>query len=385
MKATTCLQRLTTASGLALTVCAVAVLCALLPSCSGDRAEGIGPMRHAALLSMEEGRGYTLFSIRDPWDSTRTMARYVLVPRDSALPPALPGGTLVRTPVERAVVTTSVHLALWDELCGGRGVAGATDTAYIVSPRTKEMIRRQGIASLGSSMNPDIELLKSVRPDVVLISPYEQMTGQATDRVGAVQIWCADYMEISPLGRAEWVRFFGRLMGEAARADSLFETVEGAYEAQKNAVKRQKKAARPTVVCDMPSGQAWYQPGGRSTMGRIVADAGGAYLWADRTESGSLSLGIEAVAARAADADVWLVKYGQAAALTYDAMAADCQAARHFEAWKERRVWACNTMKTPFYEEEPFHPERLLADLIAIFADPDARPARPLHFYRPLE
>lgn len=102
-------------------------------------------------------------------------------------------------------------------------------------------------------------------------------------------------------------------------------------------------------------------------MGQLIADAGGRYLWADRKESGSLALDLESVFAKASKADIWIIKYGQPTPMTYAQLQRDCAQYAQFAAWKQRHIFACNTLLTPFYEETPFHPERLLQNLAAVF------------------
>ena len=118
-------------------------------------------------------------------------------------------------------------------------------------------------------------------------------------------------------------------------------------------------------------------------MGRILTDAGADYLWADRPESGSLALDLEAVFARAREADLWLIKYAAPQDLTYEQLAADCPAYRRFRAFEREKVFACNTLEVPFYEEVPFHPDLLLRSLVALFHPELAGPAAP-RFYVPL-
>ena len=189
-------------------------------------------------------------------------------------------------------------------------------------------------------INPDAERIKQTRADALLLSPMENAGQNNLARLGIPLIQCADYMEVSPLARAEWMRFYGRLFGCADSADSLFREVERAYETLCQKV-RTHNAPRPTVFCDLPLSGTWYEPGGQSTMGQYLTDAGADYLWSDRAESGSLPLDFEAVYARAARADFWLVKYGSAATLTYDSMLRDDSRFRRFRAWQERRIWSC--------------------------------------------
>lgn len=360
----------------------------LLASCSSGRSDaqaGGNLLTHAALLEMEQTDSFAVARVKDPWGKGRLLATYVLVDRRQPLPSRLPEGQVVRVPLERAVLTSAVHAALLDELGGADRVAGLADADYVVGSRVKALLTTQGgrVKPMGSSMQPDVEQMRAVGADAVWVSPFENAGLGALATLGVPVIECADYMETSPLGRAEWMRFYGRLVGQGERADSLFLAVERAYTTLAQSV-AQCRERRPTVVCDLPMGATWYEPGGHSTMGRLLADAGAGYLWADRPESGSLTLDFESVFARGHAADVWLVKYGAAAPLTYRQMATDNPRFARFVPWQKRRVWACNTLRVPFYEETPFHPERLLADLVAIFHPSLLKGAKGETYYAPL-
>lgn len=350
------------------------------PKGGGKEGEAI-PLRYATLLTMEEADSFTLVTVKDAWHAGQVLGRYVLVPSARPLPVRLPAGMVVRTPLCRAVVTTSVHAALLCELGAARSIVGLTDTAYIIAPEVKALLRG-GVRSMGTALNPDLELLRAARPDAVFLSPFENAGHGALDRLGVPLIECADYMETSPLARAEWMRFYGRLVGRGAAADSLFRKVENRYKTLKAGAFR-ARSPRPAVMCDLLTGGTWYQPGGGSVTGTLIADAGGRYLWADRRESGSLPLNLESVFARARRADIWLVKYGQNAPLTYAQMARDCPQYRQFRPWQTRRVFACNTFVRPFYETIPFHPDLILRDLVCIF-HPEVSPAARPVWYTPL-
>lgn len=350
----------------------LAVLFATLAqSCKPSRGSSAGaegeelPLRHASLLSMAEADSFTLVTVRDAWHEGRVLARYVLVPSSQPLPSRRPEGQVVRTPLRRVVSTTSVHAALLYELGADSSLCGLTDVRYAISPSLRRGLRTGRIADMGTAAVPDVERLRAARTDAVLVSPFENAGHGSLDNLDVPLIECADYMETSPLGRAEWMRFYGRLVGRGAEADALFAEVERRYLACKRKA-AEARGPKPTVFFDLKTGDTWFQPGGGSTMGQLMADAGGSYLWADRAESGSLSLNMELVYSRAAQADCWMVKYGAEVPLTYVRMAADCPQYAQFRAWRERHVYACNTQQVPFYEEVPFHPDRLLAEWAAI-------------------
>ena len=144
-----------------------------------------------------------------------------------------------------------------------------------------------------------------------------------------------------------------------------------------------RRSKRPTVMCDLRMGNMWFQPGGESTMGMFIADAGGHYLWSDKKVSGSVPLDVENVLKRGKGADIWLIKYGQATNLTYQQLKKDYPPYAQFKAWKTHNIWGCNTLHTAFYEEVPFHPERLLENLISIFQSGSSTSVSP--YYVPMQ
>ena len=200
-------------------------------------------------------------------------------------------------------------------------------------------------------------------------------------KLGVPLVECADYMETSPLGRAEWIRFYGRLFGRAAEADSVFAQVERSYRAL--ASKVAGAGHRPKVLSDLKSGSAWYVPAGRSTTGRIYADAGGDYVFAGLEGSGSVPMSFETVYGKARDADIWLIKYNAPVDKTCDDLRRDYAPYAGFKAFQDRQIYGCNTAARPFYEETPFHPERLLADLVKMF-HPELSGSRDMRYFRKL-
>ena len=170
--------------------------------------------------------------------------------------------------------------------------------------------------------------------------------------------------------------------------DSLFHQIEKEYVSLKKEVEESSKGgeteAQPSVITELKFGSAWYVPGGKSTVARLLADAGANYIFADNTNSGSVPLSFETVFDKGQDADFWLIKYNQPIDKTYTELASDYAPYKNFEAWKEQRIFGCNTNKVNFYEESPFHPERLLKDLIKIFY-PSLLPNYDLVYYSPLK
>lgn len=357
------------------------------PSCSAQ-ADTL-PLRYAENLSIIDYAGYSLVRLRNPWDTAKLLHTYILVDKALPLPDGLPAGaTVVRTPLDRALVYSAVHCSLLKELGALGSISGVCDLKYIRMPEIAEGHRNGTIADAGSSMDPDIERIIDLHPDAILLSPFENSGGYGrVEKLNIPLIECADYMETSPLGRAEWMRFYGRLFGKQQQADSLFASVEQSYIALKEAaatlresavspgkatVSPQKPTATPqpappTVMCDLKTSSTWYTPGGNSTIARLYADACADYIFREDTHSGSLAYSFEAIFERGQQADFWLIRYNQPTDKTYSELKEEFAPYAGFRAFKERNIYGCNTGRVAFYEETPFHPDWFLKDLIKIF------------------
>lgn len=361
-----------------LSLCCMSLL--LLTSCGGggkgasasaaDATVGVAgdtlALRHARRLCIVEYDSCSVVSLVNPWDTTRMLHRYVLVPASQPLPQRLPEGTLLRTPLSHSLVYTSVHCSLLHELQVSQAIAGVCDLSYIDLHSIHEGVKQGRITDCGSGMNPDMERIMALRPDAILLSPFENSGGYGRlDQMGIPLVECADYMETSPLGRAEWMRFYGRLYGCAPQADSLFTAVEERYLALKAVAA--STSSRPLVLMELKSSSAWYVPGGQSTTGILCRDAGARYAFADDAHSGSVPLSFETVYARASEADYWLFKYNRPQEMSYRDLQADYAGYAAFRPFRERKIYVCHTGRVPFYEETPFHPDQLLSDMLHIF------------------
>lgn len=341
----------------------------ILIACSGGHNSGTSDsdtltLKYAEMLTVESRDGYTLVSVADPWNAGRTLHTYALVSHDADLPVDMPDATVVRTPVRRAVIATSVHCALAVELGCGDNIAGVCDLQYINIPWIQERSRAGRISDCGNSMSPTIEKIIDTEPDAIFLSPFQNSGGYGrVGELGIPIIEMADYMETGPLARAEWMRFYGLLFGAGERADSLFDGIESRYNELKTMA-----ASSPgsSVMMDKPVSGVWYVPGGNSTIGRLIADANAGYAWADDERSGSIELSFETVLDKCADADVWMMRYYSPTPLRTAALLAENTGYRQFKALREGEVYGCNTAVSTFYEDTPFHPERLLRDFIII-------------------
>ena len=343
--------------------------------------------RYARLIHVEQADGYRVVYIDNPWKPGLPLHTYVLVPY-AATPlhrrtTDLPAGTLVRTPLQRSVIFTSVHCALAAWLHAEAQVAGVADLKYIKVPFVQEGVKSGRLADCGDGMSPLTEKIIDAQADGLLLSPFENSGGYGRlEDIDIPIIECAEYMEASPLARAEWIRFYGMLYGQEERADSLFAQVEGHYKALRQLALT--AGERPTVILDKMAGPVWYVPGGRSTIGQMLADAQCRYPWADDTSSGSLQLPFEAVLEKAGQCRLWLLRYDSPRPLSLLSLLSEQDGYRMMRAVSEGGVYACNVSTSMFYEETPFRPDLLLQDFISIL-HPDIINLPELRYYHRVE
>ena len=176
-------------------------------------------MRHSSLLSLVECDGYTVVDVDNPWGEG-LLQRYILVPEENVLPASLPDGTLLRTPVRRALLFSGVHTALFEELGVAEYIKAVCDAGYVYSKITAAAIAEGRVVDCGSSLDVNLERVAEASPDAIFVLPFENGGYGKLDRLRIPLVECADYMESSPLGCAEWVRFYGRLVGKGDKYDT---------------------------------------------------------------------------------------------------------------------------------------------------------------------
>lgn len=340
---------------------------------SSDAAEGIDYQYAEAIID-------------NPWKAGTMLHRYILIPKGkegdktvAMLARRRSTGArcttdTVRTPLESNLVFTAPHCQLLTELGCQNAITGVCDKDYINIPDIKSRAQADAkvahpIMDCGSSMQPDIERIIALHPEALLISPFENSGGYGKlDKLRIPVIETADYMETSPLGRAEWIKLYGLLLG-SSKADSLFSAIEKEYLQLK--AEAAKLPLGLSILTERKTGNVWYVPGGKSTMGILLRDAHARYIFADDTHSGSLSMSPEQIIAKGNQVDVWAFKYFGGNALTKQDLLAEYQGYQALKAFQTGTVYETDTSCEPYFELTSFHPEILLREFI-ILSHPEA-------------
>ena len=401
-----------------------ALLALAITSCQGGKtAAGDGDggdtvkMKYAQLLTIvKHGGEYAEVTIANPWKEGTLLHRYILVPKGeegnktvARLAMQRSAGArcvtdTVRTPVENSAVFTSPHCQLLYELGCEQAIRGVCDLDYINIPDVKKRAASgnsrgssgnsrsssadnngssPSIVDCGSSMAPDIERIISLKPEAILVSPFENSGGYGKlDKLHIPLIEVADYMETSPLGRAEWMKFYGMLFeksdakdnkGDTAankadisssKADSLFTKIETEYLNLKAAAKKLPEGL--SVLTERKTGSVWYVPGGQSTIGILLKDANARYIFSGDQHHGSLAMSPEQILAKAKNIDVWAFKYFGGEPLSRSLLLQEYAGYKSLAAFGSSRIYQVDTSREPYFEITSFHPEVLLREFILL-------------------
>jgi iron complex transport system substrate-binding protein len=354
-----------------------------------------GPLAYARVFSIQTRGDTTMLQVHKPWQGSQAEFTYLLVSAQSGASsspaPEIPSASapdtmVVRVPVARAVTLTTTNLRDLETVKALDALVGLGGGRYVCSPEIRARLKSGRIRDVGEDVRLDLESVVALKPDII----FTYVVGNSSDgglsklaEAGIPAVVEGSYMEETPLGRAEWIKFTAAFFGKAAAADSVFSAVDSSYRALARLART--AAHRPTVMVGAPFGGVWWVPGGRTYVARLLADAGADYLWASDTTRGSLNLDMEAVLGRAAEAGVWL-NAGDWRDLA-DAKAKDPRNAL-FRPWKTGRVYAndavrCEGGGRDFFETGASRPDWILADLISIL-HPELLPGHRLRWYRRL-
>lgn len=311
--------------------------------------------------------GYILMDIHDPQNEESTHFLYALVPRGTK-PEGIPTDYMViETPVRSAICMTSLQLSNFIKLGAEDKVVGITSTRHLFNRTINDQLEEGKTAKIGIEGNFDNEVIMSINPDLILISPFKRGGYETMKDIGIPLIPHLGYKEMTPLGQAEWIKFVGLLLGMEQEANDKFSAIEHRYNELKELTAEGKVTRRPIVFSGEIHGGNWYAVGGKSFLAQLFKDAGADYFLKDDDRSGGVTLDFETVYNQADEADYWRIVNSYPG--TYDYKALKDQDPRYadFRAFKEKGVIYCNMREKPFYESMPTEPEVVLGDLLHIF------------------
>jgi iron complex transport system substrate-binding protein len=276
---------------------------------------------------------------------------------------------VIEIPIQKIVVTSTTHIPMVELLHEETSIVGFPFSKYVSSEKTRVLIDEGKIREIGKENSLNTEILLDLQPELVVGYSVSSADKSLTTikKAGINVIYNGDWLEKTPLGRAEWIKFFGVLFDKEKQADSIFKVIEKNYlDAKKSALKSTKKI---TVLSGaIMSKDIWNLPAGESFVAQFLKDANLNYLWKNAKGKGSLSLSFESVFDTGKDADLWIAP-GYFS--TKKQLLKSNQLYAQFSAFKNNKIYTptIRTGKTGgviYYELAPTRPDLVLKDLIKI-------------------
>ncbi len=308
-------------------------------------------MDYASTFHFESINSIEYLVVDEPWPKSVVTKKYSL-----------------EKPLEKVVCTSTSHLPYFKMLGIEDAVIGFPNIRYISSELFNERANQGLLVDIGTDGNLNIEILIGLQPDAVIAfdTGGEFSSLDKIEALGIPVIYNSDFLEQSPLGRAEWIKAFGALFNKKEKADSIFSSIENEYNRVKSLADNVEE--RPTVLSGVVYGDTWFLPGGRNWSATFFENAGGKYLWQNDTSSGWLELSFEAVYETAHDADFWI---GTSTFESLSEMVGQEDRYNSFKAVKSENVYNFNKKKGPnggvdFFESGYARPDLVLSDLIKV-------------------
>ncbi len=346
-------------------------------------------LKYAHGFSIIDMGTYKILEIKNPWPKSAKTFRYAVIPQgtistininktefDAVLP----------IPIKKIVVTSTTHIPATELLGTEETLIGFPGLNYISSEKTRQRIDNGFVRNLGNNESINTEVLLELNPDVVIGFGIDgnNKAFETIKKSNIPVIYNGDWVESSPLAKAEWIKFFGLLYNKEKKADSIFNTIEKNYLDAKQLASNVQN--RPTILSGAMHNDIWYLPNGNSTEAQLLKDANTNYLWKDSKGTGSLSLNFETVFAKAKDADIWLNPSNY---VSLDALKKNNSHNTMFKAFQTKNIYSFTntTGKTGsvlYYELGMTRPDIVLKDLIKI-CHPELLENYQPYFFKKLE
>ncbi|MEQ5792001.1 ABC transporter substrate-binding protein [Muricauda sp. NFXS6] len=350
--------------------------------------ESTSSITYATGFTVKKQADFTVIEVTAAWPGANNFT-YALVPKEKLHAMTFPRDAydaIIGTPVEKMVLTSTTHIEPLNQLGELNTIIGFPNTDYISSPEARKFVDSGQIQDLGMNDVLNTEMVLELNPELIIGFSIneENKTYDILKKAGIPVVYNGDWVEHTPLGKAEWIKFFAPFFQKEALGDSIFEEVESSY--QQAAALAQKAKTKPTVLTGGLYKDVWYVAGGNSWMAQFMKDANADYLWSDTEATGSIGLSLESVLEKAQDAEYW---FNPSAQTTYMELNEANTHHQQFEAFKNKKVYSNAIEKGEtgglvFYELAPHRPDMVLRDFIKIL-HPELLPEHQLQFIKPLQ
>ncbi len=315
-----------------------------------------------------DGHKSSLITVSNPWQGADSVATQLFIARNGETAPEGFTGQVLQGDAKRVVAMSSTHIAMLDAVDAADRVVGVSGIDFISNPDIQA--RRDSVGDVGYEGNINYELLLSLDPDIVLlfgVNGASSMEGKLTE-LGIPYMYVGDYLEESPLGKAEWLVALSELIGKRDVGEKVFADIPVRYNAMKQKV-ADAGLPKPSVMLNTPYGDSWFMPSTKSYAVQLIEDAGGSYIYGKNTGNVSLPIDLEEAYLLASDADMW-INVGMANSL--EDVAKMCPKFTDTRCFRNGKVFNNNARTNAaggndYWESAVVNPDILLRDLVKIF------------------
>lgn len=344
-------------------------------------------IKHAKGFIIEKHEGYKELSVFDPWNSGQIFQKYYLVPRGEKSNTILPSdGQVIEVPVRSIAALSSTQVGILKFLGVDDRIVAVSLPDRVYDEHLAGRVKKGEVIGVGHGQTLDFERLVDLSPEMVMVAGFMKISNEESRLMsaGLSLVFNIEWMESSPLARAEWAKFIAAFFNKELEADKLFSDLEKRYVALKTSVENVEE--KPDVISGYHYKGIWYMSGGQSYLAQLLRDAKGEYCWFSDSTQGSIPLSFEVVLERQANSKIW---FGPAQCRNLKEMQQLDDRYTLFQAYKNGQVYSV-TKRTndkganDYYESSVINPDLMLKDVIKIL-HPDIFPEYELYFYRKLE
>jgi len=343
-------------------------------------------VEYAKGFTITQHKGFKLLKVNNPWPNADQDFTYLLSEENADIPKNINYDYQITIPLKKIVVTSTTHIPSLEMLDEENTLVGFPGLDYISSEKTRDRISKDQITELGQNEAINTEVLISIQPDALIAFAIDgnNKTFKTIQKSGIPVLYNGDWTEESPLGKAEWIKFFGALYNKDKEAVAYFIKIKTDYLKAKDLAKN--ATSSPSVLSGSMYKDQWYVPYGNSWQAQFIKDANANYIYSDTNGSGSIALSFESVLNQSQNAEFWIAP-GQFQ--SFDQLAKNSAHYSQFKAVNERKVFTySNTLGETggaiYYELAPTRPDLVLKDLISIF-HPELLPDYKTTFFKPLQ
>jgi iron complex transport system substrate-binding protein len=368
----------------------------MLFSCSQGRKKSSDPVIAGRFMSVDYAKGFTMsdygkyrkITVLDPWQKSAGISfDYYLVDRINDIPLELEGKQVIRTPVRRVICLSTSHIGFLSALHETASLKALSGAGFVSDPEIQKAVAAKTVVDVGYDQGINYELILSLKPDLIMAYGVGgEVTGfiNKLRDLGLNVILNGEYLEDSPLAKAEWIKFVGAFYNKEQESKDYFAYIELNYKALKQSVAAIER--RPVVLTGLPYKDAWWMAGGKSNLAVLIRDAGGDFLWRDNTSREAFVVSLEEVVVRSAKADYW-INCGTANTIA-ELISTDSRFSA-FPQVQKKAIFNNNLQVSPgggndYWERGVVRPDLILADLVRIF-HPECDSGKVFNFYKKIE